>query len=186
MTVLSPIADFSDPVHHNYEADQQINVKANNYAKLARLNNAIASQLDPSGKAVSSVFPAPTFAPLAIAVAFWYVVLLTTAVAALETRSADVNTAPRGMHPIFIACQTILIGSLIALAVVYIHLLAMPARLPFIFASVLGVALLAAWLWKTVPWWRQSRFLRFAHACYATALAIVIAIDIIVLTAPMI
>jgi hypothetical protein len=131
------------------------------------------------------VFPVPTFTLLGISIAFSYVVLLAMAVAALETRGADVNTAPRGMHPIFIGAQTVLIASLIALAVVYIHLLAAPARLPFLFASALGVTLLAIWLWKTIPWWRQSRFLRCAQVCYFAALVVVVAVDIFVLTAPM-
>lgn len=183
--VLKPLADFSDAVHHNYEADQQIEVKTVDYAKLARLNNAVASELDPSGRSVSAVFPVPTFTAFAISIAFSYVVLLAMAIAALETRSADVNTAPRGMHPIFIGAQTILITSLIALALVYVHLLAAPARIPFLFASGLGVALLAVWLWKTSPWWRRSRFLRSAQVCYVAALIVVVAVDVFALAAHM-
>lgn len=185
INVLKPMADFSDAVHHNYEADQQIEVKAVDYAKLARLNNAVASELDPGGRSVSAVFPVPTFTTFAISIAFSYVVLLAMAIAALETRGTDVNTAPRGMHPIFIGAQTILIGLLIALALVYAHLLAAPARIPFLFASGLGVALLVVWLWKTAPWWRQSRFLRGARAYYIAALVLVVAVDGFVLAAHM-
>lgn len=183
--VLKPLADFSDAVHHNYEADQQIEVKVVDYAKLARLNNAVASELDPSGRSVSAVFPVPTFTAFAISIAFSYVVLLAMAIAALETRGADVNTAPRGMHPIFIGAQTILIASLIALALIYMHLLAAPAKIPFLFASGLGVALIVIWLWKTAPWWRQSPFLRGAQICYIAALAVVVAVDVFVLAAHM-
>lgn len=123
IVLLRPLEDFADAAHHRYEADQQIEVRAIRYDKLARLSNAIPVDLDASGNSVSAVYPLPTFMTFAIIVALGYVLLLILAVAALETRDADVSDAPRGMHPFFVGTQTVLLGVLVALTAVYSHLL---------------------------------------------------------------
>ena len=119
-----------------------------------------------------------------IVVSFGYVLLLAMAVAALETREADVTHAPRGMHPVFVGTQTVLFGFLISMGIIYSHLLVTPARLPFIFVSALGIGMLAVWLWKTAPWWRGSRFLRGAWVCYIAGIAAVLVADVIALATP--
>jgi hypothetical protein len=172
----APAEVVSYPNSSSYEADQQIDVCIADYAKLARTDNAIAAELEPGGTIVGG-FPAGTFFPISIAIALGCLVLLTLAASALETREADVARAPRGMHPVIIGAQTMLYGLLVALAVVYGHVLAPPSKIPFVAVSLLGIGLLCIWLWKTRRWWKQSTFLHVSWGAYVLGIAgIVIAV----------
>lgn len=170
---------------HEYEADQVIDVRSDTYPPLARTVNALPRDVDPSQKSVSGTFPAPPFLALGVCVAIAYIVFLSIAGAALETRKADVTRAPPGMHPFLVGSQTLLFGLLFVLAVVEAHLLLPEARLLFAFVSTYGVVMLIVWLALTSESWRQSIFLRSAFFVYAAAVVIVIVADIVALRVPM-
>ena len=180
---LQPMTvERNDDTHlRTFGADQQIEMRSKSYVDLARLSNAIAQQHDP---AVTATSPSATFFPLAVAISICYLLVLLIAAAALETREADVTRAPRGMHPFFVAAQTLLYGLLVALAVLYAHLLVAQARTAFVIVSLLGIALLCVWLWKSRPWWSQSRFMRISWGVYASALVFVVLSGILALAQP--
>jgi hypothetical protein len=168
-----------------YLADQTVDVYSSNYAKLARLDNAIPRILDPTQKTIMASFPSGTFIPFSGLIALGCLLLLCVAVAALDTREADVSRAPRGMHPVMVGAQTALYGFLVALAIVYAHVLAPPAALPFVVVSLVGVGLLGIWLVKTRPWWNASTFMRRSWYAYAIALVGVIAVTVWALAQPL-
>jgi hypothetical protein len=172
--VRKPMDVDFDQRSQTYLAEQQVEIYSTSYAKVARTSNSVEPELDPSGKTITASFPSGTFVPLSLAVAIGCLILLAVAVAGLETREADVSHAPRGMHPVVVGAQTFLYGFLTALAVADGHLLAPPARIPFVLVSLVGIGLLATWLWKSRSWWQQSTFLRVAWVVYACALAGVI------------
>jgi hypothetical protein len=169
---------------HRWQADQQIAVSCADYSKLARMNNAVVPELDPSKKLITGSFPSGVFIPICIAIALGCLLVLVAAVAALETREADISRAPRGMHPIFIGIQTALYGALAALAVVYANVLAAPAKPPFVIVSVVGIGLLGTWLWRTRPWWTTPS-LRFVWFTYVAAFVAVIATFVWALETPL-
>jgi hypothetical protein len=170
---------------HQYEADQVIDVRSNTFPSLARTMNAIPRDVDPSQQSVSGTFPAPPFIALVVGTAIAYIVFLTIAGAALETRNADVSGAPRGMHPFIVGAQTLLFGLLFILAIVEAHLLLPEARLLFALASTYGVAMLIVWLAMTSESWQQSMFLRRAFFTYEIAIVVVIAAGIVALRVPL-
>ena len=176
-----PLVDFFDKAHHQYEADQLIDVSSDTYPVLARSMNAIDFGPGPSGELLSGTFPRPPFLALAVCASVFFVVLLSIAVAALETREADVSRAPSGMHPFFVVVQTLLIGVLFILAVIDAHLLLPASRLPFAFVSVLGIGMLVYWLGNTRSRWQQSPFLRRAYVGYVAGVGGVVAAVIVAL-----
>ncbi|HEY1975804.1 MAG TPA: hypothetical protein VGG89_04645 [Candidatus Baltobacteraceae bacterium] len=170
---------------HVYVADQIVDLRSVTFAPLARAMNALQRDVDPTERTVSGTFPTPPFLPLAFAVCILYVALLSISVAALETREADVNRAPRGMHPFYVATQTLLIGLLVLLAMVDAHALLPASRVPFIVAAALGVGILLLWLFKTRNWWQQTVFLRCAFVAYVIATVLVIVSDVLALRVPL-
>jgi hypothetical protein len=165
-----------------FRADQSFDVRWPTYAKLARLSNAADRLKDP---AIAGGFPDIAFSPFAITIGVVYIFLLMLSGIALETREDDVSHAPRGMHPLLLAVQTLFLGCSIALAVVYARVLADAAVSPFILLCALGVLSLGYWLWKTRSWWNQSRLLRVAWVAYVCALALAVAADAVALAQPL-
>lgn len=174
-----------DKDSHEYKADQIVDVRSSTFPPLARAMNALPRDVDPTERSVSGTFPMPPFLSLAISVCVLYLVLLTVGVAAMETREADVNRAPSGMHPFYVGAQTLLIGSLFAFAVVDAHTLLPLSRLPFILTAALGAGMLVLWLFKTRSSWRQTAFLRCAFVAYVAATAAVVVAGVIALLVPL-
>jgi hypothetical protein len=155
-----------------WSASQDIGVPADTYAKFARLSNRL-ELYQQSRNDLTWSFPEPPFAAFARIVGFLTLLFLCVSVVSLETRAADVNRAPRGMHPLMIAIQTLTFGLLILASLVEAHVLALLGPRVFACMLVLGVISLAAWLLKTRAWWMDQAFLRYALFYYAAALAAV-------------
>jgi len=166
-----------------WNAYQDIAVPADTYARFARLSNRL--DIYQKGRNdLSWSFPRIPFEAFANLIAFSTIALLCLSAVSLETRSADVARAPRGMHPVIVAIQTVVSGLLVLISLVEAHLL--PLLGPRVLAIILGVGLisLGAWLYKTRDWWKDSRFLRYAYACYLAAFAAILGFGTYALTVP--
>ncbi|HET9392735.1 MAG TPA: hypothetical protein VFO29_04305 [Candidatus Rubrimentiphilum sp.] len=166
-----------------WDANQDISVPADTYARFARLSNRL--EIYQAGrKDLIFSFPAIPFLPFANVIVFSTIALLCLSVVSVETRYADVARAPRGMHPVMVAVQTIMSGLLILSSLVEAHLLFLFG--PRVLAIVLAIGLisLAAWLYQTRNWWRESSFLRVAQLGYMFAFVAVIGFGVYALLVP--
>ncbi len=178
---LDKLQDFSGNVTWN--ATQDIAVPADTYARFARLSNRL--EIYQKGRAdLLWSFPQIPFLVFVNVIGFSTMVSLCLSVVSLETRSADVARAPRGMHPVVVALQTIVLGLLILVSLTEAHLLWLLG--PRVLAIILAVGLvsLAAWLYKTRDWWRDNRFLRIAYMCYIFAFLAVIGFGVYAVLVP--
>jgi len=166
-----------------WDANQDISVPADTYARFARLSNRLEIYQKGRKDLIAS-FPAIPFLAFANVIIFSTIALLCLSVISLETRYADVARAPRGMHPFFVAVQTIMLGLLILVSLVEAHLLFLLG--PQALAVILGIGLLslAFWLYKTRGWWRDNRFLQIAYIWYILAFLASIGFGVYALLVP--
>jgi hypothetical protein len=166
-----------------WSASQDISVPADTYAKFARLSNRLEIYQQRRTD-LKWLFPEPPFARFAKVVGFLTILLLCFSVVSLETRSADANRAPRGMHPISVAIQTMACGLLILISLVEAHVLALLGPRVLILILAIGLISIAAWLLKTRVWWTDQSFLRYAFFLYVATFIAIIVYGVYALTVP--
>lgn len=166
------------PPHDNpsarpWLAEQSFNLAAPSYSLQARLANRLEAY---AGKRTDMrwEYPDVPFASLAIAVGVITLIVLSLSVAVLERRQADVSASPRGLNPVMVFIQTMNAGCLLLCSITAAHLLSfMTARVLTLILAI-GVFSLAAWLYKTNSWWKQTAFLRSAYAGYVALLLVIV------------
>jgi hypothetical protein len=170
---------------HGYVAQRSFRMPVNDYARFARLSNTVR-RLDPAGLTISSSFPEAPFRRFALTVAWLTAIGLCLSVVSLESREADVNHAPLGMHPVVVAWQTLLYAGLFAIPVIYVHLLADTSRLVFELLMLIGLGSLGFWLVRTRFWWNQRATLRICFFAYVLGALGIVAETIWALKQPMV
>lgn len=160
-----------------WEASQRLTVSGTSYARFSTLSNDV-SKIDPSGRRISASFPPIPFEAAVVWVGTFTIILLCVSVTSVDFRAADVSAAPRGMHGVVIASQTLLYAAAIMSAVMYVHVNALVARTGFIFVAVCIIASIGVWLFRTRPYWRQSSFLSRAYVGYV-ACGVVVAFSLL-------
>ncbi len=166
-----------------WDANQDISVPADAYARFARLSNRLEIYQKGRKDLISS-FPAIPFLAFANVIIFSTIALLCLSVVSLETRYADVARDPRGMHPVMVAAQTVMSGLLILVSLVEAHLLFLLGPRALAVMLAIGLISLGAWLYKTRAWWRDNRFLQIAYVWYVLAFFAVIGFGVYALLVP--
>jgi hypothetical protein len=185
VTVVGPPLAFMSgiPSDMRWTASQDIAVPAETYARFARLSNRL--EIYQRGRDdLTWSFPEPPFATFAKVIGVLTILLLCLSVVSLETRSADVSRAPRGMHPASVALQTMTCGLLILISLVEAHVLALLGPRVLAFVLAVGIVSIGAWLFKTRAWWNDNAFLRRALLWYVAAFVAIIAFGGYALTVP--
>jgi len=150
-----------------YWANQTLAVPADDYPRFAKLSNRINRLEDPDFGLSFPQLPFQTGLTLLLIAAF---VVGSVSTVALETRKADVQRAPKGMHPAIVATQTLTYGVIAALAIFYDHLLGDGIAWAFLAIEGIFIVSLAVWLYQTRRSWTQSQGYRIAWYAYLAAL----------------
>lgn len=162
----------------DWEASEQFSVEGSSYARFSNLANQV-SKIDPTARRLSASFPPIPFEAILVWVVALTLLFLCVSVTSVEFRAADVSAAPRGMHTVVIASQTLLYATAVMTAVAYVHLNALAARTAFVILALCIIASIGVWLFRTRCYWRQSSFLRRAYIAYVTC-GVAVAVSLIV------
>lgn|GEM_PF-2643861 len=165
--VAGPVENEYDREHRYYSARQTLSVPADDYPRFAKLSNRINRLKDPDFSLSFPQLPFQTGLTLLLIAAF---VVGSVSTVALETRRADVQRAPKGMHPAIVATQTLTYGVIAALAIFYAHLLGDGIVWAFLAIEGIFIVSLAVWLYQTRRSWTQSQGYRIAWYAYLSAL----------------
>ncbi len=178
-----PVEVERDAQYKTYSASQSLTIQADDYPRFARFANRI-NRLKDADIGVS--FPHAPFQRLITGALIVFLIVALVSTVALETRKADVNRSPKGMHPLMVAVQTLMYGVVATMAIVYAHFLGDGIAGMFAVLEAIFCVTLAVWLYQTRRSWAQSTGYRLGYCAYMVALALVVGIAIWAFAQPMV
>lgn len=172
-----------DAQDKTYSATQTLTIRADDYPRFARFANRINRLKDPD---IGVSFPHAPFQRLITGAFIIFLIFALVSTVALETRKADVNRSPKGMHPLMVGVQTLMYGIIAAMAIVYVHFLAGGIAGMFAILEAIFCVVLAVWLYQTRRSWAQSTGYRLAYYAYVVSLVLVTGVAAWAFVQPMI
>ncbi len=179
----TPVEIERDAQDKTYSATQSLTIHADDYPRFARFANRI-NRLKDADIGVS--FPHAPFQRLITGALVVFLVFALISTIALETRKADVNRSPKGMHPLMVGVQTLMYGVVATMAIVYAHFLGDGIAGMFAILEAIFCVTLAVWLYQTRRSWAQSTGYRLGYYAYVVALALLVGIAIWAFAQPMV